>query len=70
MGMTPQTFEASLAMAELQLFPSIRKAGRDAFVAATGFSCRKQIHDGLGRTARHPAMILELALKGDKEIVG
>jgi FAD/FMN-containing dehydrogenase/Fe-S oxidoreductase len=68
-GMTPQTFEASLAMAELQLFPAIRKAGRDAFVAATGFSCRKQIYDGLGRTARHPATILELALKGDKEIV-
>jgi len=69
-GMTPETFEASLAMAELSLFPAIRKAGRDAFVAATGYSCRKQIHDGLGRTARHPAMILELALKGDKEIVG
>lgn len=69
-GMTPKTFEASLAMAELALFPAIRKAGRDALVAATGYSCRKQIHDGLGRTARHPAMILELALKGDKEIVG
>jgi FAD/FMN-containing dehydrogenase/Fe-S oxidoreductase len=69
-GMTPETFEASLAMAELQLFPAIRKAGRDAFIAATGFSCRKQIHDGLGRIARHPAMIMELALKGDAEIVG
>ncbi len=69
-GMTPETLEASLAMAELSLFPAIRKAGRDAFVAATGYSCRKQIQDGLGRTARHPALILELALKGDKEIVG
>jgi FAD/FMN-containing dehydrogenase/Fe-S oxidoreductase len=69
MGMTPDTLEASLAMAELALFPAIRKAGRDAFVAATGFSCRKQILDGLGRPARHPAMILELALKGDAEIV-
>ncbi len=68
-GMTPETFEASLAMAEQALFPAIRKAGRDAFVAATGYSCRKQIHDGLGLTARHPAMILELALKGDAEIV-
>ncbi len=68
-GMTPETFEASLAMAEQVLFPAIRKAGRDAFVAATGYSCRKQIHDGLGRMARHPAFILELALKGDKEIV-
>jgi Fe-S oxidoreductase/FAD/FMN-containing dehydrogenase len=70
MGMTPETFEASLAMAELQLFPAIRRAGRDAILAATGFSCRKQVHDGLGRTARHPATILELALKGDAEIVG
>ena len=68
-GMTPGTFEASLAMAEIALFPAIRKAGRDALLAATGFSCRKQIHDGLGRTARHPARILEIALKGDMEIV-
>ena len=52
------------------LFPAIRKVGRDAFVAATGYSCRKQIQDGLGRPARHPAFILELALKGDKDIVG
>lgn len=68
-GMTPDTFEASLAMAEIALFPSIRRAGRDALIAATGFSCRKQIQDGLGRAARHPATILELALKGDAEIV-
>ena len=69
-GLTPDTLEASLAMAELALFPAIRKAGRDALAAATGYSCRKQIHDGLGLTARHPAALLELALKGDVEIVG
>ena len=69
-GMTPDTLEASLAMAELSLFPAIRKAGRDAIVAATAYSCRKQIHDGLGLTARHPAALLELALKGDADIVG
>ena len=68
-GMTPDTLEASLAMAELALFPAIRKAGRDALVAATAYSCRKQIHDGLGLTARHPAALLDLALKGDAEIV-
>ena len=68
-GMTPDTLEASLAMAELALFPAIRKAGRDALVAATAYSCRKQIHDGLGITARHPAALFELALKGDAEIV-
>ncbi|MBT3072099.1 FAD-binding protein [Rhodomicrobium sp. Az07] len=70
MGMTPDTLDASLAMAEQALFPAIRKAGRDALVSATGFSCRKQIQDGLGRPARHPAMLLDLALKGDAEIVG
>ncbi len=69
-GMTPDTLEASLAMAELALFPAIRKAGRDAIVAATAYSCRKQIHDGLGLTARHPAALLELALKGDADTVG
>ncbi len=68
-GLTPDTLEASLAMAELALFPAIRKAGRDALVAATAYSCRKQIHDGLGLTARHPAALLELALKGDSDIV-
>jgi FAD/FMN-containing dehydrogenase/Fe-S oxidoreductase len=70
MGMTPDTLETSLAMAEAALFPAIRKAGRDALIAATAYSCRKQIHDGLGRVARHPAALLELALKGDKDIVG
>ena len=68
-GMTPDTFEPSLAMAERALFPAIRNAGRDALIAATGYSCRKQIHDGLGRVARHPVTILDLALRGDAEIV-
>ncbi len=53
-GMTPETLEASLAMAELALFPALRKAGGDAFVAATAYSCRKQIHDGL-RPHRPPS---------------
>jgi FAD/FMN-containing dehydrogenase/Fe-S oxidoreductase len=69
-GLTQDTLEASLAMAETALFPAIRKAGPDALVAATAYSCRKQINDGMGRAARHPAALLELALKGDKEIVG
>lgn len=68
-GLTPDTFEPSLAMAELDMFPAIRKAGQDTLIAASGFTCRKQIFDGLGRTARHPASILNLALKGDVEIV-
>lgn len=66
-GYTPDTFETSLAMAELGLFPAIRKAGRDSLVAASGFSCRKQIRDGLGQPASHPAIFLLLSLNARDE---
>ncbi len=68
-GLTPDTLEPSLAMAELALFPAIRQIGRDALIAASGFSCRRQIVDGLGVTARHPSMIMNLALTSTTEIV-
>jgi FAD/FMN-containing dehydrogenase/Fe-S oxidoreductase len=68
-GFTPDTLEASLAMGETALFPAIRKAGRDALVSATGFFCRRQIQDGTGATARHPAMLLDLALRSVAEVV-
>jgi Fe-S oxidoreductase len=35
------------------LFPAVN-AAPSAVVAASGFSCRHQIADGTGRTARHP----------------
>jgi FAD/FMN-containing dehydrogenase/Fe-S oxidoreductase len=66
-GYTPETFETSLAMAEIALFPALRKAGRDTLVAASGFSCRKQIRDGLGRPASHPAIFLALSLNAKGE---
>jgi Fe-S oxidoreductase len=34
-----------------------------ALIAAPGTSCRHQIHDGTGRSAMHPAVILRNALK-------
>jgi hypothetical protein len=34
-----------------------------ALIAAPGTSCRHQIHDGTGRSAIHPAVILRNALK-------
>ncbi len=66
-GYTADTFETSLAMAELALFPAVRKAGRASLVCATGFSCRKQIRDGLGQPASHPAMFLLLSLNAQGE---
>jgi hypothetical protein len=49
-------------MGELSLFPQIRRATRDTLLIADGFACRKQISDGTGRTARHTAVLLKLAL--------
>ncbi len=63
-GYEKEHVDVSLAMAEDRLAPAIRKAGEDALLAAAGSSCRAQIHDVTGRTARHPAEILCAALDG------
>ncbi|KAB1077371.1 FAD-binding and (Fe-S)-binding domain-containing protein [Methylobacterium soli] len=61
-GYGADTIDVSLAMAELSLFPALRKAGPDDLVVADGTSCRHQIHDGLGRDAEHVARVLDRAL--------
>jgi FAD/FMN-containing dehydrogenase/Fe-S oxidoreductase len=61
-GYKPETVEASLQMGELSLFPQIRRSTRDTLLIADGYGCRKQISDGTGRTARHTAVLLKLAL--------
>ena len=61
-GYGPETVDTSLAMAELSLFPALRKAGPDDLVVADGTSCRHQIHDGLGMTAEHVVRVLDRAL--------
>ncbi|MBX2805364.1 MAG: FAD-binding oxidoreductase [Hyphomicrobiales bacterium] len=61
-GYDPETVDASLKMGEMSLFPQIRKTSRDTLLIADGYGCRKQIRDGTGRTARHTAVLLKLAL--------
>jgi Fe-S oxidoreductase len=61
-GYRPEAVSSSLGMGELSLFPQIRRAGRNTLLVADGFACRKQIADGTGRTARHTAVLLKLAL--------
>ncbi|MDP4023176.1 FAD-binding and (Fe-S)-binding domain-containing protein [Methylobacterium sp. NEAU 140] len=61
-GYGADTVETSFAMAELSLFPALRKAGADDLVVADGTSCRHQIHDGLGLRAEHVARVLDRAL--------
>src|SRR5215472_17589936 len=50
-------YEVSMKMAELALLPAVRAAPHATLVAA-GTSCRKQIVDGAGVTARHPISIV------------
>jgi Fe-S oxidoreductase len=46
-------YDVSMKVGERMLFPAVN-AAPSAVVAASGFSCRHQIADGTGRTARHP----------------
>ena len=61
-GYEAEHYDVSMAMAEASLLPAVRAAGDGALIAADGTSCRHQIADGAGRTAQHPARILERAL--------
>ena len=60
-GYEAEHFDVSMQIGELVLFPAVRKA-TDYEIAAPGTSCRHQIHDGTGRTAKHPVEILVDAL--------
>lgn len=57
-GYEADHYEVSMQIGELVLFPALREAEEDALICAPGFSCRHQIHDGVRRTAKHPATIL------------
>jgi Fe-S oxidoreductase len=57
-GFEAEHFDLSRQIAELQLLPALR-AAPEATLAATGTSCRHQIHDLAGRRARHPLELLE-----------
>lgn len=62
-GYGTHTYDTSMKMGELALFPAIKR-DEDAIVVADGTSCRHQINDGTGRKALHVARILEMALDG------
>lgn len=61
-GYEKEHFELSNQVGELVLFPTIRQQSEDVIIAASGTSCRHQIHDGTGRTAKHAVEILFEAL--------
>lgn len=61
-GLNRETSAVSLAMAELDLLPSIRDAEHGTLIVADGSSCRHQIADLGQREALHVAQVLAMAL--------
>ncbi len=61
-GYEEEHYKLSMQIGELVLFPAVRKAPAETFIAAPGTSCRHQILDGTGRKALHPVSILFQAL--------
>jgi FAD/FMN-containing dehydrogenase/Fe-S oxidoreductase len=62
-GYGADTYDESIAMAELKLLPAVRKAPGEAIIVADGTSCRHQIKDGTGRGALHVARVLAMSIK-------
>jgi FAD/FMN-containing dehydrogenase/Fe-S oxidoreductase len=61
-GYQAETYDVSMAMAELSLFPAVRSAGAESLIVADGFSCRHQIEHGTARKPLHVAEVLAGAL--------
>ena len=61
-GYQAETYDVSMAMGELTLFPAVRNADADSLIVADGFSCRHQIEHGTARKPLHVAEVLAAAL--------
>jgi len=61
-GYEKEHYDLSMKIGELRLFPALRKTDNDTQIAASGTSCRHQIHDGVHKDSEHPASILRKAL--------
>jgi Fe-S oxidoreductase len=61
-GYGADTYDSSIAMAELSLLPAVRRADAATLVVADGTSCRHQIRDGAAREALHVARVLARSL--------
>lgn len=55
----------SKKIAELQLYPQIRKTPQDVVISAPGTSCRQQIKEGTDVKAKHPVEILREAISNN-----
>ncbi|MEO1627039.1 MAG: FAD-linked oxidase C-terminal domain-containing protein [Bacteroidota bacterium] len=62
-GYEEKHYAVSQQIGELVLFPAVRRAAAEDWIAAPGTSCRHQILDGTKRAALHPLQILWRALR-------
>ncbi len=53
-GYDAKKYELSMKIGELSVFGPVREADENTVICAPGTSCRHQIHDGTGRSAKHP----------------
>lgn len=58
-GYEKEHYDISRMVGEQRLFPALRQAGPEDVIVAPGFSCRLQIAHFTGRTAVHPATLLQ-----------
>ncbi|MCG8700310.1 MAG: 4Fe-4S dicluster domain-containing protein, partial [Bacteroidales bacterium] len=62
-GYEKEHYDLSISIAELVLLPKVREAKSDTIICASGTSCRHQIKDGTGKSAKHPIEVMWEALK-------
>jgi Fe-S oxidoreductase len=61
-GYEKEHFDLSMKIGEMVLFPAVREAEDKVVISAPGTSCRHQIKDGTGKSAKHPVEVLYEAL--------
>lgn len=61
-GYEKKNYLLSMKIANLVLFPFLKKIAPTTLITTSGISCREQIKHGMGKTALHPAEILKDAL--------
>jgi Fe-S oxidoreductase len=61
-GYGADTYDISMQMGELSLFPTVRREPETTIIVADGSSCRHQIEHGTSRRACHTARVLQHAL--------
>jgi FAD/FMN-containing dehydrogenase/Fe-S oxidoreductase len=67
-GYEAEHYDLSQQIGELVLLPAVRAAGDQTIIAASGTSCRHQIHDATDRHALHSIEILRDALKSNESV--